>query len=135
MLYPLHIKAGTSGSSLISPLYLTKNYASNFKTMLMAEVLLGIHNDLVSLLHHQIAIWDEHLALALHHDNDRLPGDIQIADALANPAAVLEQHDLLEIDVLGAAEDSAPSTSISPTCSCVLPRGMMTLPLRLTAQQ
>ena len=51
--------------------------------MRVAEVLLGIHDDLVAFLHHQVAVGDEHLAVALDHDDDRLAGDIQIADALA----------------------------------------------------
>ena len=59
---------------------------------------------LVTFLHDQIAVGDEHLALTLDHDDDRLAGDIQIADALAHPAAVLEQDDFLEVDVLVVAE-------------------------------
>ena len=68
--------------------------------MRVAEVLLGIHDDLVTFLHHQIAVRNEHLALTLDHNDDRLAGDIQIADTLAYPAAVLKENNLLQVDML-----------------------------------
>ena len=63
-----------------SPSIRTGCLISDFDILRVADVHLRIHDDLVALLHDQIALRDERLALALDHDDDRLAGDIQIAD-------------------------------------------------------
>ena len=48
----------------------------------------------------QIAVGDEHPALALDDDDEGLAGDVQVPDALAVPGVVLAQLQLLQLDVV-----------------------------------
>ena len=66
----------------------------------VADVHLGVHDQLVAFHQHGVAVGDDGLLAALDEDDDRLAGNVKVADHLTVPRTVLEEHDLLEVDVL-----------------------------------
>ena len=62
------------------------------------DVRLGVQQQYVSCPETGGAFGDQHPVAALDHDDDGLARDVEIADALPVPRAVLQQDDLLEVD-------------------------------------
>ena len=59
---------------------------------------MGVEYDLVTGQQLQAAPGDQHPAPAADHDDDGLPGNIQIPDGVAVSGVLLLQHNLLELD-------------------------------------
>ena len=66
--------------------------------MRVAEMHLGVHNDLVAFQQDKIAVWYYCLSVALDHNDKRLPRNIKITYLLTVPGILLKQNNFLKVD-------------------------------------
>ena len=72
---------------------------SDIDLICIREKRLCINNDHVPFLQDHIPVRDQKFFPAPYKDNNRLPGDIQIADTVPDPGIVLLKNDLFQFNV------------------------------------